>query len=101
MPAVHGKATAQRFNVLIRQTKSGKRRSFAIGHAGPKGLLLVSARKPTVAEAVLKTMTYPKKDNTKDPLPDGAKPEPLACGEVVLDGQEVLLKCVKMKSASS
>jgi hypothetical protein len=46
-------------------------------------------------------MTYPKKDNTKDPLPDGAKPEPLACGEVVLDGQEVLLKCIKMKSASS
>ena len=100
MPAtMHSKTTARRYNALIRQTKSGKRRSFAIGQLGPKGILLVSARKPTVAGPMLKAIPYPKTDATKVPLPAGAKPQLLAAGEIVLDGQDVILKCIRLQAS--
>jgi hypothetical protein len=80
---MHGRPTARRYNALIRQTKSDKRRSFAIGHADPQGLLVASARKPTVTGAMLKTMSYPNKEATKVPLPASAKPQLLAVGQAL------------------
>lgn len=96
----HSKSAAQRFTGLVRQTRSGKKRSFAIGHAGSRGWLLVSARKPSVAAASLKQMRYPERDTT-GPVEAQArsKPQVVASGEITLEGQEVVLKCTRLQGA--